>query len=309
MSTLDLRRIMLLRDLADLGTLTAVAERRSISSSAVSQQLRVLEDETGAILFRRDGRTLGLTRSGRVLVEHARIILGAVDDAMSALAATRDQVSGQIAVASFNLGVPTFAAPLIRRLSTAEPHLQLRLQQADTDDALRLLRQGEVDIAITYRCDFEAQDVLSGLSREVLLVEPFVLLAPAELHARVRSRGLAALAEQSWVTGLANSILDTALLRAAERAGFTPQITHRLVAAQIVCDLAATGVVSAIVPQMSVPAHLEHLIVEGIPLGHRTISSVARTSRKSDPNIALVLRTLRSISEQTLREPALTVAS
>ncbi|WP_206779357.1 LysR family transcriptional regulator, partial [Frankia sp. EI5c] len=66
MSILDLRRMMLLRDLADFGTVTAVAERRNITSSAVSQQLRVLEQETGAILFRRDGRTLGLTRSGRV---------------------------------------------------------------------------------------------------------------------------------------------------------------------------------------------------------------------------------------------------
>jgi DNA-binding transcriptional LysR family regulator len=309
MSMLDLRRMMLLRDLADLGTVTAVAERRNISSSAVSQQLRVLEDETSAILFRRDGRTLGLTRSGRVLVEHARVVLGAVDDAMSALAATRDQVSGHVAMASYNQGVPAFAAPLVSRLSTVEPQLQIRLQQAETDDALRLLRQGEVDIAVTYRCDFEAQDVLSGLSREVLLVEPFVLLAPAELHARVRSRGLAALAEQAWVTGQVNSILDTALLRAAERAGFTPKITHRLVSDQTVCDLAATGVVSAIVPQLSVPLHLEHLVVEGIPIGHRTISSVARTSRKSDPNIALVLRTLRSISEQALREPELTVAS
>lgn len=40
---LDLRRMMLLNDLAELGTVTAVAERRCITSSAVSQQLRVLE--------------------------------------------------------------------------------------------------------------------------------------------------------------------------------------------------------------------------------------------------------------------------
>jgi DNA-binding transcriptional LysR family regulator len=309
MSMLDLRRMMLLRDLADLGTVTAVAERRNITSSAVSQQLRVLEQETGAILFRRDGRTLGLTRGGRVLVEHARVVLGAVDDAMTALAATRDLVSGQIAVASYNLGIPAFAAPLIHRLNIDEPRLQIRLQQADTDDALRLLRQNEVDLAIIYRCDFEAQDVLSGLSRQMLLAEPFVLLAPAELHGRIRSRGLAALADLGWVTGLADSILDIALLRAAERAGFTPRVTHRLETAQIVCDIAATGVVPAIVPRLSVPPHLEHLIVEGIPVGHRTISSVVRANRKSDPNIALILRTLRAIGARALPEPALSVAS
>jgi len=76
---LDLRRMMLLCDLADLGTVTAVADRRSITSSAVSQQLRVLEKETGAILFRRDGRTLSLTRSGNVLVELRSLRMIAAD--------------------------------------------------------------------------------------------------------------------------------------------------------------------------------------------------------------------------------------
>lgn len=309
MSILDLRRMMLLRDLADFGTVTAVAERRNITSSAVSQQLRVLEQETGAILFRRDGRTLGLTRSGRVLVEHARVVLGAMDDAMSALAAERDQISGQVAVASYNLGIPAFAAPLVHRLSTDKPHLQIRLQQADPGDALRLLRQNEVDVAITYRCDFEAEDMLGGLTQEALLVEPFVLLVPTRLHPRVRSRGLAALADLAWVTGLVDSCLDIALLRAAERAGFTPRIMHRLVTAQIVCDLAATGVVPAIVPRLSVPPHLEHLIVEGIPVGHRTVSAVVRTRRRGDPNIAHILRTLRVIGAQALGEPQLSAAS
>ncbi len=311
MGMLDLRRMMLLCDLADLGTVTAVAERRNISSSAVSQQLRVLESESGAILFRRDGRVLGLTRSGRVLVEHVRVVLDAVDDAMSALAATRDQVSGQIAVASYNLGIPSFAAPLVQRLSHIEPDLQVRLQQADTDDALRLLRQGEVDVAITYRCDFEAQDLLIGLSREVLLIEPMVLLAPPELHQAVRSNGLIALADQLWVTGLVGSILDVALLRAADRAGFEPQITHRLETAQIVCDLAATELVSAVVPRLSVPPYLEHLIVEGASMGTRTVSSLVRTGRRRDPKIALILRTLRAIGAEALglREEEELVAS
>ena len=125
---LDLRRMTLLSDLADLGSVTAVAERRGITSSAVSQQLRVLEDEVDAILFRREGRTLGLTRSGHVLVEHVRRVLTAVDEAMSAVAATRDRTSGQIAIAAFNMGIPTLAAPLMQRLSVAEPDLRIAVQ-------------------------------------------------------------------------------------------------------------------------------------------------------------------------------------
>ena len=114
---LDLRRMTLLCDLADLGTVAAVAERRNITSSAVSQQLRILEQETGAVLFRRDGRTLGLTQSGEILVEHVRRVMGAVEEAMSAVAASRDTVDGRLTVAGFETSIPSLAAPLVQRIA------------------------------------------------------------------------------------------------------------------------------------------------------------------------------------------------
>lgn len=306
---LDLRRMMLLSDLADLGTVSAVAERRCITSSAVSQQLRVLEKETGAILFRRDGRTLSLTRSGHVLVEHVRRVLGAVDEALSAVAATRGSVSGQIAVVSFNMGIPMFAAPMMRRLRVTEPDLHLQLQQATSPAAVRLLRQGEADIAITCRYDFDADDPWSGLAGEDLLREPLVLMAPSHLHLRIRSRGLAVLAAEPWVTGPRDSRLDTAVQRAGQQAGFVPEVKHRVIGAQNICDLAAAEVGAAIVPRLSVPEHLQTLVVDGLDLGARTISAVVREGRQRDPNIASVLRTLRSIAEENIPVARLSIAS
>ncbi|GJJ21887.1 LysR family transcriptional regulator [Mycolicibacterium mageritense] len=299
---LDLRRMMLLSDLADLGSVTAVAERRSITSSAVSQQLRVLEEEVGAILFRREGRTLGLTRSGQVLAEHVRRVLVAVDEAMSAVAETIDRVSGQVAIATFNMGIPTLAVPLMQRLSTDAPELRVQVQQETSSASIRLLRQGEIDIAITCHYDFIGHDSPGGLNTVPLLFEPLVLLAPTHSHLRIRKQGLAALADGPWVTGPQNSGLGAAVMRAGESAGFTPQVKHRLIGAQNICDLAATEVASAIVPRLSVPAALEGLIVGGLDLGGRTISAVVRAGRQRDPNIALILRTLRAIADQALPE-------
>lgn len=296
---LDLRRMMLLRDLADLGTITAVAERRNVSSSAVSQQLRALEADIGAILFRRDGRTLGLTRSGQVLVEHVRGVLRAVDEAMSAVAATCDGVAGQIAIAAFNMGVSTLAVPAMRRLRTEKPALQVQMQQATSAGALRLLRLGEVDLAITCRYDFEAGSTPVGLASERLLREPLVLLAPARHHLRIKRRGLAVLADEPWVTGPQDSGLGTAVLRAASAAGFSPQVRHRLIGARNICDLAATEVASAIVPRLSVPAALAGLIVDGVDLGGRQVEAVVREGRQRDPDIALVLRTLHAVAART----------
>jgi DNA-binding transcriptional LysR family regulator len=306
---LDLRRMTLLCDLADLGSVTAVAERRNITGSAVSQQLRVLEEETEAILFRRDGRTLGLTRSGQVLVDHARKVLVAVDEAMSAVAATRDGTSGKVAVAAFNMGIPTLAAPLMQRLSVAEPNLRIEVQQEVSADALRLLRQGQLDVAITCHYEFLGDDSLGGLASEALLYEPLVLLAPTDLHLRIRSGGLATLADVPWITGPQNSGLGVAVLRTGESAGFTPQVKHRLVGAQNICDLAATETAAAIVPRLSVPAALSGLIVPGIDVGGRTISVAVRAGRQGDPNIALILSTLRAIAAEALPAEEFSVAS
>lgn len=292
--------MMLLADLADLGSVSSVAAHRNITSSAVSQQLRVLEEETGAVLFRRDGRTLGLTRSGQVLAEHVRRVLIAVDEAMSAVAETRDRVAGQVAIATFNMGIPTFAVPLMQRLSTEEPALRVQVQQDTSAAALRLLRQGEVDVAITCRYDFFGPDPTGDLTTTPLLFEPLVLLAPTHAHLRIRNQGLSALADGFWVTGPQNCGLEMAVVRACERAGFAPLVKHRLIGAQNICELAATEVASAIVPRLSVPANLEGLIVGGLDLGSRAISAVVRAGRQRDPNIGLILRTLRTIADRAL---------
>ncbi|VCT89619.1 HTH-type transcriptional regulator GltC [Mycolicibacterium hassiacum DSM 44199] len=297
---LDLRRMMLLSDLADLGSVGAVAERRGITSSAVSQQLRVLEEEAGAVLFRREGRTLGLTRSGQVLVDHVRRVLAAVDEAMSAVAETRDRTAGQLSVAVFNMGVPTLVAPMVRRLGTEVPDLRVQVQQEHSAAALRLVRQGEIDLAVVCSYDFLPPDPLGGLVGERLLVEPLVVMAPRRLHARIAQFGLAALADRPWVTGPRGSGLAVALSRAGERAGFTPQVKHRVVGAQNICDLAATETAAAVVPRLSVPAALAHLVVPDLQLDSRTISAVLRPGRRRDPNIALALRALREVAAAAL---------
>ena len=298
---LDLRRMMLLCDLADLGSVTAVAERRGITSSAVSQQLRVLEDEADATLFRREGRTLGLTRSGHVLVEHVRRVLTAVDEAVSAVAESRDHVSGHVVVSAFNMAVSTLVAPMVQRLSTSDPALRFQVRQEISADGLRLLRQGEIDVAITCRYDFVGQETSTGVAGEALLLEPLVLLAPPHEHLRVRTHGLAALADGPWISGPQNSGLGDAVMRAGEKAGFTPQVKHRLVGARNICDLAATEVGSAIVPRLSVPQSLAGLIVPDLDLGGRTLSAVVREGRQRDPNIALILHTLRAVAAETLQ--------
>ena len=295
---LDLRRMMLLCDLAELGTVTAVAERRAITSSAVSQQLRVLEEEAGATLFRREGRTLGLTRGGLVLAEHARRVLGTVDEAISAVAATADRTSGQLIVGSFNLGVRLLAAPMTARLSAVDPEIDVQIRQVNRAGALRRLRQGEADLAITCDYDFGRHESLSGLRGIPLLTEPMVLLAPQRLHSSIRCRGLVVLAEEAWATGIPDSGLHTAVLRAADRSGFTPHITHQLAGSANVCELAGAGIAVGLVPALAVSEQLVPLVVEGLDLESRRIEVVTRSGRLEDPNTIAAVRVLQEVAAE-----------
>lgn len=304
---LNFRRLMLLRDLAELGTVTAVAERRSITSSAVSSQLRVLEDEVSAVLFRRDGRNLRLTESGETLVSHARDILRVVDEAMSAVANTRDRNGGRVALSGFETSIPGLAAPLLQHLGREKPDLVVRVVQAPTPVSLRSLRHSETDVALTSRLDFRAPEQLSGLHSHPLLRDPLVLLAPSALAHRVRTSGLRSLAEETWITGPQETGLADALMLLGERSGFVPQVGHRVVGAPNMCQLAAIGGAVTLVPRMSVPPTLEPMIVDDVDLGGRSIEVVHREGALQNPAVSLVVQTLRDIARQ--RELSTTAAA
>ena len=78
---MDVRRLQLLRELADRGSVTAVAEATHRTASAVSQQLKVLEAEVGVPLTERRGRGLVLTGAGLALADTARRIAVAIEAA------------------------------------------------------------------------------------------------------------------------------------------------------------------------------------------------------------------------------------
>src|SRR3954447_23748441 len=85
---LEIRRLVLLRELAIRGTLAAVAEALNFSPSAVSQQLSLLERETGMTLLRKAGGGVRLPPRAEVLVEWAGAVLDTLERAEAALQAS-----------------------------------------------------------------------------------------------------------------------------------------------------------------------------------------------------------------------------
>ena len=106
---MDVRRLDLLRELAERGSVTAVAEATGRTPSAVSQQLKVLEREAGMPLTERSGRGLVLTSAGHALARSATDVAIALERASALWDEFRNHPSGEVTLLTF----PTVGATLL----------------------------------------------------------------------------------------------------------------------------------------------------------------------------------------------------
>src|ERR671926_1583809 len=121
---LDLRRLRLLHELHERGTIAAVADALRFTPSAVSQGLATLEREVGVALLERAGRGVRLTDAALVLVGHADALLERAALAEADLAAAAGTVAGRARIAGFQSVALRLAIPAINALARDAPRLR-----------------------------------------------------------------------------------------------------------------------------------------------------------------------------------------
>ncbi|GAA1270038.1 LysR substrate-binding domain-containing protein [Pseudonocardia aurantiaca] len=300
----DVRRLVLIRDLAEHGTVTAVSELHGISTSAVSQQLRALEQEVGSVLVRKVGRSLRLTPTGEVLVEHARRVLVTLDEAESAVAATRGAAGGDVRVVGFQSAIAALAGPLFTQLRQDHPELRIRLVDGIREPALRAVQLREADLAITYHYSFGNRELPSGIGSEFLFPDPLVLLTPVHLHPAVAAEGTAALADEDWIAVPDGGPSIESLSYLCRRAGFHPRIRHRISNFFAMARLVEAGAGVTILPSLTVTPELEHLVAWTFAEDTRMIEVAYRTGTTAHPSVAATIRALHRVARARRQAPA-----
>src|SRR5918999_5872486 len=145
---LDLRRLRLLYELSERGTIAAVAEALQFTPSAVSQQLAMLEREAGVQLLERAGRGVRLTDAALVLVDHAEALLERAAAAEADLAAAAGTVTGRGGIAGFQSVLLRLALPAMEALARDAPRLRCEVIEAEPEDALPSLALGHLDLVL-----------------------------------------------------------------------------------------------------------------------------------------------------------------
>lgn len=151
MSSTDLQIDWLRTFLAivDSGSVTAAARQVSRSQSAVSMQLKKLEDSVGRPLLVRGSRQMSLTPAGLDLLGHARKILEAHTGALLAMHGAG--VSGRVSFGVPDDYVMTYLAPVLRTFSARFSAVEVTLVCEPSISLLSTLKRGEIDLALMTR--------------------------------------------------------------------------------------------------------------------------------------------------------------
>ena len=264
---LDVRRMRVLREVAQRGSFSAAAEALAYTQSAVSQQIAALEREAGTKLVERNARGVRLTDAGRVVVGHADVILARLADAESELEAMAGLRGGRLRLAAFPSAGASVMPKAIATFRERHPAVELTLQPAEPDDGVALLRSGEVDIALTITTPGgDACAYGPGIQELKLLDDPmYVILSDTHALAHRRTLRLADLAGEQWMLGSTGTCPDaTIFLRSCQVAGFEPRIAFESNDYPSIQGFVAAGMGVSFIPDLALINVREDLVVRSL---------------------------------------------
>lgn len=301
---LDLRRLRLLRDLRERGTVSATAAALGYSTSTVSQQLGVLEREVGAELLERSGRNVRLTAVGLALAARADRLLEeseAAEAEIAELAAGR--LTGVVRVAAFQSAVLRIVAPAVGALARTHPDIVVEVTEAEVEQAAPALRLQHLDVVIGDEYDDQPRPIHPGLQVEPLLRERINLVLPAGHPAAEREKvSLGDLSEMPWAAcqpGTGHHHMHLRVCR--QLGGFEPRVRHTSDDFLILLELARSCGAAALLPDLVHAQELRGVVTRALAEGTVGRDVFVLTRRASTPVVATVAAALRHAAAEERR--------
>jgi LysR family transcriptional regulator for metE and metH len=283
-SHVELRHLRLLQAVAEAGGLTAAAERLHLTQSAVSHQMKALEDALGLSLVERTARPLGLTAAGRRLLALAHQALPLVDAALRDLAKLKDGDAGELRIAVECHTCYDWLMPAMDAYREAWPLVELDLLGGFQSDPVGLLLDGRADLVITADTTPRAGIVYAPLFGFEILA----LLPPDHPLAARKWLLPADFAEHTLITyPVPEERLDL-IRRVLAPAGVKPARREAQLTVAIL-QLVASRRGLAALPAWAVAPYLERGYVAARPIGkHGLWSELHAAVRKGDAGRAFI---------------------
>lgn len=291
---IDLAALTALRAVATHGSVVAAADALGFTPSAVSQQVKRLERQTGVALLERVGRGVMLTGHGRHLVDEGGDLLADLERLEAGLHRQADAVSGHLRITVFSTAMRGLVAPVVRDLLVAHPELTVSLTEREPWDTIELVATGQSDVGVVHRWGHVALDVPDHLETRVVARDVAdVIVHPDHPLAGRDVVSPADLLDEGWVATPEGTICRQWLNRMYDGTGRLPRIAHTAMEFDSHLAMVAAGLGIALVPRLgrqpltgvvAVPAH--------DPVPTRDVVAVHRRTMAGSPAVSAVLDAL-----------------
>jgi LysR family transcriptional regulator, glycine cleavage system transcriptional activator len=205
MARLPLNTLPAFRAAARLGNLRAAAEQLNLTHSAVSQQIKLLEEQLGFLLFDRRGRGVVLNAAGHALLQAVEPALDQLEAGVSVARATATGAAQRIELTVLPSFAQRWLLPRLAGWHARHPHISVALNTSQ--QVLDLQREG------LHAALRQGSGPWRGLVAERLIDSPFIALGSPAAARRLQGRGAAAMADEPLLGS------TTLWLRWFERAG------------------------------------------------------------------------------------------
>ncbi|WP_168790137.1 LysR substrate-binding domain-containing protein [Paraburkholderia aromaticivorans] len=299
---MDLRRLRYFTAVAEELHFGRAAQRMHVVQSAVSHQVKLLEEELGFSLLQRSRHNVRLTVPGEIFLPEARDLLRRADEAMRRARASADGTVGRLAIGFVDNVLWSILPPILRDFRQRWPQVELTLHPLDRSAQIEAIRTSTIDIGI-----MPSPSPGHALKSAELAAGPLVAAIPQGHPLAVRpTLSIVELGIEPFVLfpRRMNSRILEIIVACCALAGFAPRIVQEAEQLHTLLALVSAGLGVTLVPQWV--ARVQQLDVIYIPLDEllTPYELIAAWNPSTDnPAVANFREIATGIAGQMLLEP------
>ncbi|MBF7020098.1 LysR family transcriptional regulator [Staphylococcus sp. 18_1_E_LY] len=189
--------------LAKLQNVSLSAKQLNVSQSALSRAIKQLEEEVGAPLFNRVGRSLKLNKYGQSFLVTVNTITQEMDMFKSEVTQSIDMLNGDINIGFLHSVGPTYLSDFLKTFNSQYPNIRVKLVQDHAKGLISKLENGDIDVAITMVAPASNSVCFIPLLQEQL----FITLHSTHDLAQEQSLNIADLVNEQFILLKENFVL------------------------------------------------------------------------------------------------------
>lgn len=228
-----------------------------ISPSALSRNIKQLEDAVGTALFERDNRTVILTHAGRLFKAYAEETLQQWELIQDTLLEEANELHGEISVYCSVTASYSFLYDILHQFRQEHPKVEIKLHTGDPEYAITRILNGQEEISIAAKPAI----LPNGLTFKPIATSPLVFIAPADSFSASEQATQSVWAQRPMIlpeSGIGRTRVDEWFARNH----LTPQIYAQVAGNEAIVSMVSLGFGVGVVPR---------IVLDNSPLAERVV--------------------------------------